>query len=603
MPTIPTSNPVPSESPRDLKFNAGKIDEIVNSTDDAYSDRFGRGRLTWRGIENISLESISKFGYVTVDSFEDGATITTPNQVLRLESTGEYYRWDGDLPKVVPPSSTPESSGGQGAGKWLSVGAAVLSSPQDGAGDSLIAVKQPFAGSATRTQHEKNLDVVTVEDFGAVGNGVADDTAAIQAALSSGASLVTSRTSAKRNYKITTTLLMQTDNQTLSLNNSELDLDDSAGTRPHIAIGKSVQMNGPKIEKVVFTNKYPSTVYQVTISNVGAWVVQDCLSYADNKAYGFLDITRCIVGYFRRNTVDSVVNTCIRAKGTGNGADVAIDVAIYDNRFVKGKHALRWGDYCEGLFFRRNICYAQTDYQLVIEPSSAAVSKLSGKIQDNDFDSPSNVKGGIYIQFYKNLQITGNWFANNSTDAMITLESTDSVIIQGNQCYPFSTWLSDNGVNTSVTGNLVIGGITHVLYGASADMSSVTANHMTGASSFCINANSHAAKLTVSGNFLSASSGGIGAPANVIGHRFYSNTGDTITGTGNEITIGASPAMYTTGPRNEILGFKGGSISSIAVNGLQMATGSNVTIGPLPPHSSVVITYTGAIPGVSVLRV
>lgn len=31
MATTPTNLPVPSESPRDLKFNAGKIDEFVTS--------------------------------------------------------------------------------------------------------------------------------------------------------------------------------------------------------------------------------------------------------------------------------------------------------------------------------------------------------------------------------------------------------------------------------------------------------------------------------------------------------------------------------------------------------------------------------------------
>lgn len=65
--------------------------------------------------------AVSSFGYITVDSFENGATISEWNQVLRLESTGVYYRWDGSLPKVVSPGSSPSSSGGVGAGAWLSV--------------------------------------------------------------------------------------------------------------------------------------------------------------------------------------------------------------------------------------------------------------------------------------------------------------------------------------------------------------------------------------------------------------------------------------------------------------------------------------------------
>lgn len=41
----------------------------------------------------------------------------------------------------------------------------------------------PFTGSVTRTQHYKNADWVSVKDFGAIGNGIIDDTAAIQSLL------------------------------------------------------------------------------------------------------------------------------------------------------------------------------------------------------------------------------------------------------------------------------------------------------------------------------------------------------------------------------------------------------------------------------------
>jgi len=39
MATTPTQDTVPSESPRDLKFNAGKFDEVITSSNDFYIDR------------------------------------------------------------------------------------------------------------------------------------------------------------------------------------------------------------------------------------------------------------------------------------------------------------------------------------------------------------------------------------------------------------------------------------------------------------------------------------------------------------------------------------------------------------------------------------
>lgn len=149
MATTPTNKPIPSEDPRDLKFNAGKIDDVVTSYAHYYTDRFGVRRWTIAGFQYTAEEAIRNYGYITMDSFEDGATLTLPNQILRYEATGEYYRFDGDLPKTVPAGSTPETSGGIGLGKWVSVGDASLRSDiviRNSIRDLLLS--QPVSGIA-----------------------------------------------------------------------------------------------------------------------------------------------------------------------------------------------------------------------------------------------------------------------------------------------------------------------------------------------------------------------------------------------------------------------------------------------------------------------
>ncbi|MHA1118234.1 tail fiber/spike domain-containing protein [Enterobacter kobei] len=131
MATQPTNLPVPSESPRDLKFNAGKIDEFVTSLVNTYVDRFGNEHYTIDGLRWLAQQAISQYGWIPVGTFQAGATLTLPNQILKDTTNGEYYRWDGSfLPsgKIVPAGSTPSSTGGTGVGAWLSVGDSALRS-------------------------------------------------------------------------------------------------------------------------------------------------------------------------------------------------------------------------------------------------------------------------------------------------------------------------------------------------------------------------------------------------------------------------------------------------------------------------------------------
>lgn len=164
MATTPTNKPIPSEDPRDLKFNAGKIDEVVNSDAHYYTDRFGVRRFTIAGFQHTAEEAIRNYGYITMDSFEGGATLTLPNQVLRYEATGEYYRFDGDLPKTVPAGSTPETSGGLGLGKWVSVGDASLRQQLSSKLGSLM-VGFSRVDDVPRTVGDKLKDVPTANDY------------------------------------------------------------------------------------------------------------------------------------------------------------------------------------------------------------------------------------------------------------------------------------------------------------------------------------------------------------------------------------------------------------------------------------------------------
>lgn len=156
MATIPTNKPIPSEDPRDLKFNAGKIDEEVNGSADYYIDRFGVKRLTNTGRESDFIASQadkeSRFqqfllssGYQFLGDYENGPyTIAARNQTIRYQN--EFWRLNAATNPPYETTGIDSASWATDVTHLVSIGDATLrqelASNQDGLGISLTALKQ-----------------------------------------------------------------------------------------------------------------------------------------------------------------------------------------------------------------------------------------------------------------------------------------------------------------------------------------------------------------------------------------------------------------------------------------------------------------------------
>ncbi|WP_199639632.1 hypothetical protein JEM67_10055 [Serratia sp. PAMC26656] len=90
--TAPTSKPIPSNDVIDLKFNAEKIDEVVNSGAEKYTDRFGVERYTIQGIRK-NLAPLGK-NYTKDEALAAIASGEIPDGAV-------YFVWSDDMRSIA----------------------------------------------------------------------------------------------------------------------------------------------------------------------------------------------------------------------------------------------------------------------------------------------------------------------------------------------------------------------------------------------------------------------------------------------------------------------------------------------------------------------
>src|SRR5690606_12170401 len=162
-----TGNPVPSRDPRDLVDNAENLDRAVNGDETTWTDRLGRERKSWAGMEQDFADFLASSGFEPVHLvYQDGVALTVDRPTQLIDYNGSVYR-------VKMPSDFPVSLSGTWAtdsGLLVDIGdqslRQELASPS---GAAMVGLPQVL-GSLLRDA----VTWVTLEMFGAKGDGVTD---------------------------------------------------------------------------------------------------------------------------------------------------------------------------------------------------------------------------------------------------------------------------------------------------------------------------------------------------------------------------------------------------------------------------------------------
>jgi len=221
---MPTSNPVPSQDPSDLLFNAGKLDEALNGTGNSFTDRLGVARRTVAGMNadfdaqladaesdlnvyraDAAASAAQALGYLnTIRTTSYGAYAADPvwDPLGNPPNVGDEYfnttanllkRWNGTTWQAsdINTANLAAYSGSSLIGYDTGTVQDVLDAVTGPNGAASVGYTPAGTGAVATTANEKLSEFVSVTDYMNVfekadslsENPVLDHTAAIQKAL------------------------------------------------------------------------------------------------------------------------------------------------------------------------------------------------------------------------------------------------------------------------------------------------------------------------------------------------------------------------------------------------------------------------------------
>jgi len=597
--------------------------------------------------------------------------VAHPNPIIldaagRIPSGGEIWLTDSQPYKFVLQTSddvliaTYDNVDGNGSGILASLAApngatlvgftgfksqvGTVDDLADDDGSDWIGFKQSGANAVARSAQDKMRDIFSVKDFGAVGDGVVDDTTAVIAAITAAvASTPATLVFPAGVYKCTSVLGDFTASN-LSLIGEDATLDfGSIATSPavtmlsfsgSIAAGISLTSNAANAQKTisVVSSTFAAGDF-VKIKSTSIWD-----SSRTNTTYGELNFIQSVPGYSSVVVANDLMSTYTTAASatiakitpvrniniqglklqgpTGNDNHKGIVITYGINCTIDGIQSYDM-DAIHVQFFDSTFCRVLNSY---FQESNAATTGYGTSFADatQDCSAENNVYTDVRHSLSTNNSAAGGvtrriLFANNIVtdsalatsgsggDAIDAHAGSEDISIIGNICNASSgSGINVEGRSTTISGNVISftqgNGITHQNYTDLTGWTNISNNTLRNVlGSYCIAAVPNTASFgtcTINGNNIDVSEK-TGVRARPTGAFQFVN----INISGNSIRMtGAS-----TGAGIDVESALAGSISANSVQapavGIRVENGQNVAI---TGNSVRLTTDSGAVIGYGV---
>lgn len=469
-------------------------------------------------------------------------------------------------------------------------------------GSALVGFLQSGTGASARTVQAKLRDTVSVKDFGAVGDGVTNDTAAIQAAMTAtnslgggtlyfpvGTYLVASTITATTGVKFAGAGPNVSVIKTTSATADVIKFDAESCGVDGLGFASSITRTGGSFIYVTLNgsncriNNFRMTGYYIGIygTNSSTYWISEGLMYGPVANARGIQLTGTVAGggndiYINKVTMSAGANVAsaagINLINTGAVNITDCDIIRHGKCLLINPGSSQFVAYV----YANNSYFDTATNGVSIEPTGTGFAqgiRMVGCWTSAHTDSGIKIAAGSTLY---GLELIGHQCLSNGVDGLTALAGTDVQINGGAFCGNTGSGISfaagvsfwsavgvRSGNGLGKAGNQV--GI-YVAPGAS-NVYRVVGCDLTG---------------NTTTNF---SDGGTGTVKNIRG-----NIGVTSGATGT-IVVGASPFTYTAGALPETIYINQGTVSLVVVNGVGVFQSSNVSV-LVQPNSTVVVTYT-----------
>lgn len=278
-------------------------------------------------------------------------------------------------------------------------------------------------GAVPRTVQAKLRDTVSVRDFGAVGDGVANDTAAIQAAINatpSGATLLVN----PGNYRLTAELTIPRPMRLMATAGGA-QLSMATTNTNHIRIGdgtlatRNARLN-VSIEGLTFAPASGVTAFTsgacIRVQYGAFLVIDDCDFFGSdgtNKLWNAIELDRCEDSRITNCRARFFRNHALYTYGASGIANRTVDVVIRGFRTtnIDSDHIL-FGPHSQGIFLTDwvGIGVAANKSGLRINADPATEQGTNFFIVNPNIEGGNNANSnGIYVEDGQGVDIQGGW--------------------------------------------------------------------------------------------------------------------------------------------------------------------------------------------------